>query len=81
VAAKLRVATRAASGRCPCAATNRPTAQAETKQTTSAYENSFCQFQRIESIVLDLASGRTNAVARTIFDSYAKRLTSNAFGP
>jgi hypothetical protein len=33
-------------------AINNPIAHAETKQITSPYENSFCQFQRMGSIVL-----------------------------
>src|SRR5687768_6108068 len=47
-----RVATRVSTPRCPPTATSRPTAHAEMKHITSPYENSFCQFQRIGSIML-----------------------------
>lgn len=54
-AAKFRVVVRFCSVRCPSSAINTPIAQAETKHTTSPYENTLCQFQRIESVVLVIA--------------------------
>jgi hypothetical protein len=57
-------------------ATSSPTAHAETKQITSPYENSFCQFQWIESIVLDIVIQDQNLAPHGPGAERAKRAAS-----
>lgn len=54
--AKLRVVVRSFVACCPCKAINRPAAQAETKHTTSPYENSFCQLQWNDRVVPNIVT-------------------------
>ena len=78
--AKLRGGTRSLDVCWSCIAMNSPTAQAETKHTTSAYENSLCQFQLDENVVSNMVVKKSGLADRpgSSVCSYTKAEPVNA---